>query len=250
MNEHPIHRILFLDIETVCGEKDFSKLKPELASVWKIKASQLLKKPAEEIEAEELDNYYQDRAAIYAEFGKIICISVGFINVLPKNNSVVKVKSYYGDDEKELLEAFSTLLNNHYSDSKNSYICGHNIIEFDIPYICRRLLINGQKLPNILRIQGKKPWELSFMLDTMQLWKFGDYKAYSSLKLLTAVFDIPTPKDDIDGSEVGKVYWKDEDLKRIVVYCEKDVVAVIQLMMKFKGLPLFEEKQIESVTKL
>ncbi len=250
MNQQPIHRILFLDIETVSGDKDLSKVKPELASAWKIKASQLLKKPAAEIEAEELDLFYQDRAAIYAEFGKIICISVGFINVIPKKSSVVKLKSFYGDDEAELLKEFSDLLNRHYSDPKNSYLCGHNIVEFDIPYICRRLLINGLELPKLLHIQGKKPWELSFMLDTMQLWKFGDYKAYSSLKLLTAVFDIPTPKDDIDGSEVGKVYWKEEDLKRIVVYCEKDVIAVMQLMMKFKGLPLFEAEQIESVTKI
>ena len=135
----------------------------------------------------------------------------------------------------------------YFNDVNKHFVCGHNLREFDIPYICRRMVVQGIKLPALLQLHGKKPWETKYLLDTMDLWKFGDYKHYSSLKLLTAIFGIPTPKDDIDGSEVGRVFWEDKDIERIAIYCEKDVIAVIQIMMKFKRMDTFEANQITSL---
>jgi DNA polymerase elongation subunit (family B) len=150
------------------------------------------------------------------------------------------VKSFAGHDEKELLETFSTML---VGQPANLVLCAHNGKEFDFPYICRRLLINGLPLPKQLDIAGKKPWEIGH-LDTMELWKFGDYKSYSSLNLLTAIFNIPTPKDDIDGSMVGSVYWKDNELERICTYCQKDVVATAQLLRRYRGEALIADEHI------
>ena len=162
-------------------------------------------------------------------------------------NMECRIKSFASEDEKELLEDFCDMVVQYYNDPDVHSICGHNIKEFDIPYICRRLLVNGMPLPDILNIPGRKPWETNFLLDTMTLWKFGDYKHFTSLKLLTNIFDIPSPKDDIDGSDVNKVYWEDQDLDRIAKYCEKDVLAVIQLLFRFKGLPILEAHQIQFV---
>jgi DNA polymerase elongation subunit (family B) len=146
------------------------------------------------------------------------------------------------DKAKVLLEDFAELLNHHYN-RPNHLLCGHNAKEFDFPYIARRMLINRIKLPSILDMAGKKPWEIRH-LDTMELWKFGDFKNYTSLDLLTAIFNIPTPKDDIDGSEVWSVYWKDKDLERIKTYCEKDTIAVVQIFLSYMGSDLIPEKQI------
>lgn len=250
LDKLPLTNVLFLDIETVCGERDLSKMRPALLSAWKIKASQILKKPQEEISDEEYENTYKEKAAFYAEFGKIVCISVGLIIRKGKESDLsIKLNSYYGDEESSMLQDFAEMMSQYFNNPSMHFICGHNIKEFDIPYLCRRMVINEINLPNLLSIQGKKPWETAYLLDTMLLWKFGEFKSFASLKLLTAVFDIPSPKDDIDGSEVGKVYWEDEELTRIVKYCEKDVLAVIQLMMKFKRLSLFDDSNIISVTK-
>jgi DNA polymerase elongation subunit (family B) len=158
--------------------------------------------------------------------------------------SCFRLKSFAQDDERALLHDFATMINKTFTPEHN--ICGHNIKEFDIPFIARRMLINGLELPSALDISGKKPWEVRF-LDTLELWRFGDYKNYTSLKLLTAVFGIPTPKDDIDGSQVASVYYEEKNLDRIAIYCEKDVLATAQLFHKFCGLPLIEEKNIEIV---
>lgn len=247
----PLTNVLFIDIETVRGERSLSKMRPAHLSAWKIKASQLMKKPQEEFEEGEFEQVYKDNAAFFAEFGKIVCISVGLIIRKGKETDLsIKLNSYYGDDEAHLLEEFAHMMAQYFNNPSRHFICGHNIKEFDIPFLCRRMVINGIKLPNLLSLEGKKPWETAYMLDTMVLWKFGEYRSFASLKLLTAVFDIPSPKDDIDGSEVGRVYWEDEELPRIVKYCEKDVLAVIQLVMKFKGLSLFDESNIISVTKV
>jgi hypothetical protein len=176
-------------------------------------------------------------AGIYAEFGKIICISLGFIN-----GEEFRIKSFYGDDEKVLLNEFITLVNSNYA-SPNKLLCAHNGKEFDFPYLARRIILNGLELPSLLDIAGKKPWEVQH-LDTMVLWKFGDYKSYTSLALLAHVFDIPTPKDDIQGSDVARVYWEDKDLARIVEYCQKDVLTVVQLLLKFKGMPMIKEENV------
>ncbi len=176
-------------------------------------------------------------AGIYAEFGKIVCLSCGYAN-----GKEFRIKSFYGDDEKILLEEFADLLDKHYNNNY-SLLCAHNGKEFDFPYIARRMLVNGIKLPEIINLAGKKPWEVRH-IDTMELWKFGDYKHYTSLELLAALFNIPTPKDDIDGSMVGHVYWVEKDLDRIVTYCQKDVITITQLLRRYLGLELIPDTDI------
>lgn len=241
--------VLFLDIETVSTTKTYEELDENLQKFWKLKSRGILKRYDEPITDEEAAGTYGDRAGIFAEFGKIVCISVGFlVKGTEKGEWNIRLKSFADRDEKKLLEAFSGLVNQYYSNPNKIYFCGHNIKEFDMPYICRRLLINQLPLPKSLDIAGKKPWETQHFLDTLTLWKFGDYKNYTSLSLLAAVFGFPTPKDDIDGSEVGNVFWLEDDLKRITTYCEKDVLAVIHLLMKYKRMELIPEERITSAT--
>ena len=182
------------------------------------------------------------RAGIYAEFGKIVCISVGFINERGTGREL-RVKSFAGEDEKALLTDFAKLLNSHF-DLPDNLLCGHNGKEFDFPYIARRMIINGISIPKILDLTGKKPWEVAH-LDTMQMWKFGDYKNFTSLKLLAHVFGIPSPKDDIDGSQVGAVYWEENDIDRIVTYCEKDVVTLVQVYLALSQQPMLSETELD-----
>jgi DNA polymerase elongation subunit (family B) len=230
------NQILFLDIETVPISKDYSSLSENFKKLWLEKTAWQRK---DEISASE---FYQQKAGVMAEFAKIICISVGYI--YPKNEqSYFRLKSFYGHNEEDLLIQFNDLLKEKFSD-KDYYLCAHNGKEFDYPFICRRMLINGISLPKILEIAGKKPWEIKH-LDTMELWKFGDYKHYTSIKLLAAIFDIPTPKDDIDGSQVSTIYWEENDLERIKTYCQKDTLTVAQLFLKYKGFPILKEHQIE-----
>jgi hypothetical protein len=229
-----IDKILFLDIETVPCVYKFDDLDIKTQELYALKTRFIQER--EERDASEV----YDRAGIYAEFGKVICISTAFIN-----GNTLRVKSFYGDDESEVLRQFAELLNRYFA-SDNQYLCGHNIKEFDIPFLARRMVINGIELPNMLDLAGKKPWEVRH-LDTMELWKFGDYKHFTSLSLLTHIFGIPTPKDDISGADVSRVYWEEQDLERIKVYCEKDTIAVAQLLMKFKNLPLIKDEYIESV---
>lgn len=234
LNHIDIHNILFLDIETVPGVESFEELSPNMQKLWdgKTKYQRGECSPAE---------FWEERGGIMAEFSKIVCISVGFI---PRHNQgSFRVKSFFGDNEKQLLEEFAEMLNNYFN-TPNHLLCAHNGKEFDFPVIARRMLINGVALPAMLDIAGKKPWEIKH-LDTMELWKFGDYKHFTSIKLLTEIFGIPSPKDDIDGSEVARVYYKEQDLPRIVTYCEKDTLAVAQVMMKYKRLPLLEMEQVE-----
>lgn len=231
-------KVLFLDIETVSQQASFQDLSEKTQALWEKKARFLTK---EDETAEEV----YGKAGIYAEFGKIVCISVGFVRE-QYGEKHIRVKSFYGDDEKDLLTEFSSLLNSHYN-SPYHILCGHNAKEFDFPYIARRMVIHQLDLPFALQIAGKKPWEIPH-LDTMELWKFGDYKHFTSLELLAHVFDIPTPKDDIDGSQVGAVYWQDNDLERIKNYCEKDVVTLIRLFMKYRGEEMIPDDLIEGLS--
>lgn len=221
--------VLVLDIETVPAFGSFGELPDNMKHLWDLKSAYQRRND------ESAEDFYP-RAGIWAEFGKIVCISVGMF----ANKQSFRVKSYYGDDEKELLSSFLSLLA---TQPKQLFLCGHNAKEFDFPYLCRRLLINGLNIPSQLDLSGKKPWEISH-LDTMELWKFGDYKNYTSLNLLAAVLGIPTPKDDIDGSMVGDVYWQQKDLNRIKNYCQKDVVTTARILQKFKELPMLTEEQI------
>ena len=192
----------------------------------------------ENLNAEEV----YEKAGIYAEFGKVVCISMGFI-LQKEGETQIRLKSIANKEESILLQEFIDLLNSYYN-SPDFMFCAHNGKEFDIPFLCRRILINEKKMPNILNVSGKKPWEIKH-LDTMELWKFGDFKNYTSLDLLTYVFNIPTPKDDMDGSQVAKVFYEDKDLDRIIQYCEKDVVATIQLFRKYQGEALIDEEFIQ-----
>jgi uncharacterized protein YprB with RNaseH-like and TPR domain len=233
-----VEDILFLDIETVPYAPSMALLDPAMQVLWD-KKSKLFRNPDQSA-----DEAYE-RAGIYSEFGKIICISVGLIK--EKNPYSFRIKSFYGDDEKALLNEFSGMLSKFCRSDKDAQLCAHNGKEFDFPYIARRMIINKLVIPEILDNAGKKPWEVK-LLDTMDLWKFGDYKNYSSLDLLTTVLGIPTPKDDIDGSMVARVYYEEKDLPRIVHYCEKDVLAIAQILLRFKNLPGISEDRIESVT--
>lgn len=247
LNHVDIVNVLFLDIETVSGHRTYGDMPDEFKKLWKLKARSVLRKYDEPITEEEAVETYTERAGIFAEFGKICCISVGIVTRNRDGEMKVRLKSYADHDEKKLLEDFAGLLNQHFNNTRRHYFCGHNIKEFDIPYICRRMLIHQMELPELLNIPGKKPWDLEYMLDTLTLWKFGDFKNYTALKVLTACFGIPSPKDDIDGSEVGRVYWEEDDLERIGVYCEKDVLAVVHLLMKYKLMPLLEGDAVQFV---
>lgn len=232
-----IYNILFLDLETVPDFTDYESLPLPVKNLWDKKSVVIGK------ENESPAEIYR-KAGLYAEFGRIICVSVGIINNKEERN-FFRIKSFFNRDEKKLLIEFSEMLSN-YSDRKEILLCAHNGKEFDFPFLARRMLINGIDIPDILDTSGKKVWEHKF-LDTMDLWRFGNYKHYTSLELLTHLFGIETPKDEMDGSKVADVFWKDNDLNRIVRYCEKDVLSVAQLLLRFKGLELIDPEDIQSV---
>ncbi|MEO1263040.1 MAG: ribonuclease H-like domain-containing protein [Bacteroidota bacterium] len=239
-----ITKILFLDVECVSGKPTYDDLDETFQELWAHKGKGILRNSIPEPTSEDFAKIYKEKAGIYAEFGKIICISVGLLTRDTKKNLVVRLKSFASDDEATLLSEFCQLLDQHYNNPNFHYLCGHNIKEFDIPYICRRMVIHQLAFPALLKLHGKKPWETKYLLDTLELWKFGDYKNYTSLKLLAAALGFPSPKDDIDGSDVGRVYWEEKDLERIALYCEKDVLATVQLLMRFLRMPLIENGQV------
>jgi predicted PolB exonuclease-like 3'-5' exonuclease len=236
LNTIQLDNVLFLDIETVPEVYRFADVDHTTAHLFESKNMRY------KTDDKTFDQVYDEKAGIYAEFGKIICISVGFVRSSAATGRSIFIKSFAHDDEETLLRQFCRLLEDSYNTPEKR-LCGHNSKEFDIPFICRRLLINGIRLPNVLNLAGKKPWEI-LHLDTMELWKFGDYKAYTSLALLCNVFKIPTPKDDISGADVARVYYEEKDLPRIKKYCEKDVVALIQLFMRMNGEDLIDEGNI------
>ena len=229
-----LKKIIFLDIETVPLEYEFKNLPRRTIDLWDKKTQYIQK--YQEITAEEAYN----KAGIYAEFGKIVCISCGFF-AIQEGKRVFRVKSFSGDNEKDLLWDFAEMLRKHFDQSY--VLCAHNGKEFDFPYLSRRMVVNGITLPELLNTSGLKPWEIRH-LDTMEMWKFGDYKHYSSVSLLAALFDIPTPKDDIDGSMVGEVYWKEKNLKRIVEYCQKDTVTVARIFLKMENQAPLKDEEI------
>ncbi len=231
-----LENILFLDIETVPEQPLFQDLDPTKQNLWETK-SQYQRK--DDFTPEE----FYERAGIWAEFGKIICISVGYFTFKGAIRNF-RVTSFYGN-ETTILNNFKNLLDTHFNQAKH-LLCAHNGKEFDFPYIARRMIINNIKLPHKLNLFGKKPWEVPH-LDTLELWKFGDYKTYTSLKLLTNVLGIPSPKDDIDGSEVYRVYYQENDIDRIITYCEKDTIAVAQILLRLRGNELLHQSEIVSI---
>lgn len=228
-----LDHILFLDIETVPEVECFSDLDPTVQHLFATKTQYQRK---DEIAPED----FYERAGIWSEFGKIICISVGYFT-LKGDIRNFRVTTFFGE-ETQILKDFSNLLNNHFGQPQH-ILCGHNAKEFDFPFIARRMIIKGIPIPQKLNLFGKKPWEIPH-LDTMELWKFGDYKHFTSLKLLTSVLGIPSPKDDIDGSEVAKVYYQEKNIDRILTYCEKDVIAVAQVLLRFRREEILIEEEI------
>jgi DNA polymerase elongation subunit (family B) len=228
-----LDHILFLDIETVPEHEHYHALDAELQELWESKTQYQRK---DEIDPET----FYERAGIWAEFGKIVCISVGYFT-LKGDIRNFRVTSFFGEEKKILLD-FANLLNNHFGQAQH-LLCGHNAKEFDIPFIARRMIIHQVALPAKLNLFGKKPWEIPH-LDTLELWKFGDYKHFTSLKLLTKILGIPSPKGDIDGSQVAQVYYVEKDIDRIVTYCEKDTIAVAQLFLRFRREDLLIEDEI------
>lgn len=231
-----LQNILFLDIETVPENQYFSDLAEEKQLLWEEKSAY---KRKDEFTAEE----YYNHAGIWAEFGKIVCISVGFFSIKEEEKQL-RLKTFHGE-EKQLLVEFKDLLSHHFNKPEH-LLCAHNGKEFDFPYIARRMLIHNISLPTQLNLFGKKPWEVPH-LDTLEIWKFGDYKHYTSLSLLTNILGIPTPKDDIDGSQVRAVYYEENNLERIIKYCEKDVIAIAQVILKLRQEDLLKSTEIVSV---
>jgi uncharacterized protein YprB with RNaseH-like and TPR domain len=237
MAAFPLNNILFLDIETVPLFPDYSSLPEDWKQLWDTKSVSLIKYH----EGQTNETLYP-RAGIYAEFGKIVCISCGVLQGNGGQRKII-IKSFAGDDEKLLLQQFIDMLNK-WAAGEPKFLCAHNGKEFDFPYLCRRMIINCLPIPATLNISGKKPWEVNH-LDTLELWKFGDFKSFTSLHLLAHTLDITTPKDDIDGSKVWEVYWKEKNLQRIVTYCQKDVVTVAQILLRMNGEPIIEPDNIE-----
>lgn len=235
-----LNNILFLDIETVSSFASYEKLDKDFQKLWTKKASSLLKLSHKDLDAEAISSLYENKAAIYSEYAKIVCITVGYLKK-KKEHYELRLKSFYDHDETKILNDFSSLIEKHFNDPKKDFFCGHNIKEFDIPFIGRRMLINGLKLPNMLNLVGKKPWETEHLLDTLQLWKFGDFKNYISLDLLAKILNVPSPKVNMDGSMVGEAYWKEGKLEEIKDYCELDVVTSVNVFLKLNGYDVIEE---------
>ncbi len=230
-----LSKIFFLDIETAPLAASYEGLPERLKPLWDRKAERTYQ-PRDPRPSADL---FFDWAGIHAEFGRVVCISCGYLKFTPDPDDVPDfvVKSFAGFDEVTILTEFAQVLNQFHQRGFN--LCAHNGKEFDFPFMARRYVIHGMEVPEPLQVYGKKPWETTF-IDTMELWKFGDVKAYTSLALIAAVLDIPSPKDDIDGSQVGRVYWHEQDVDRIRIYCEKDVITTAQILLRMSRLPLVE----------
>jgi 3'-5' exonuclease len=230
-----LNNLLLIDIETVPQHGSAAALSTEWQELWQLKAKRL-----NIPEDATLEDSYSNNAGIYAEFGKIICISTGYFYTDADKKLKCKLKSLKNDQEVHLLNDFVLDCDKFQQSKRNIVFCGHNIKEFDIPYICRRMMANGLQLPKYLQLNNLKPWETNLM-DTMQWWRFGDYKNYTSLRLLSQVLGVPSSKDDIDGSMVRNVYYNEKDLDRIAQYCTKDVQTVAQIIMKYNSRELLSD---------
>jgi predicted PolB exonuclease-like 3'-5' exonuclease len=237
MQDLKLENVLFIDIETVPLVESFGALSERRKKLWEARSVHLRR------EGEGPEEVWP-RAGLYAEFGKIICLSAGVFSSLSEPRRF-RIKSFYGEDEKRILRQFTNLVRN-FRQGKDLRLCAHNGKEFDFPFLARRMIILGEKLPGILEIAGKKPWELNFV-DTLELWKFGEFRNYTSLALLSDVLGISNPKDDLDGSQVAEVYYRERDLERIARYCEKDVLAVAQVLLRLRGEEPVPEENVEVI---
>jgi len=236
MQNIALDNLLLIDIETVPQRPSFDLLSEDWQKLWEEKTQRSLP------DLTSTSEFYPQRAGVMAEFAKIVCISIGYF-AKQGNALQLRLKSFYGDDEKKLLQDFIATVNQMEAKNNKWSFAGHNIKEFDMPFICRRLLINGLPIPAYLDFQNMKPWDTN-IIDTFQYWRFGDYKNYTSLKLLAAALGVPSPKDDIDGSMVADVYWKEKNLERIVTYCQKDVLTTGNIILRFKNKELLKEENV------
>lgn len=226
---HP-RNFLFMDIETA-RIQDKLTTNTELFKSWEYKR----RKEGETL-VKDLKKSFEHKAALYAEFGKVVCISIGKIV-----DEKLVVQSYYGDDEKEVLEKIKKVLTAFYKKFPDLMLCGHSIIGFDIPFLMRRMIINGIQVPSFLDLTTSKPWTLSDdIVDIAQIWKTtGFYGA--SLVNMSHAMGLPSPKEDIDGSMVSDTYYREKDgLKRIVKYCEQDVFATVNIVQKLYLSEIFD----------
>lgn len=228
--------ILFVDIETASAVPEYAQLSERMQALWDKKSQRYRRGDDAEKSSEQL---FTEKAGIHAEFARVVCISCGYLQFDEEGAPSMNMKSYGGEDEVEVLAEFGKMLDKYTAVKAGRTLCAHNGKEFDYPFLGRRYVINQLRIPYSLQVQGKKPWEVN-LLDTMELWKFGDYKSYTSLNLLSAILDIPSPKDDIDGSDVGRVFWQEKDHERIRIYCEKDVLTTAQVVLRMCRLPLME----------
>jgi 3'-5' exonuclease len=241
-----IENLIVIDVETVSGFKSATELPTRLSELWTKRCEYLRRKHSDNEDLTDSEIYNQ-KAGLQAEFGKIICITIGYIRFDANGIPVIKTKSYSGDSEAELLKQFFGFAEQVPTKIPDAKFAGHNIKRFDLPYIFKRGIINGLDVPSNLVLHGKKPWEVNIE-DTSDIWSNGVWQeSFTSLDILTAVLGIPSPKSDIDGSEVTNVYWNDNDLNRIVEYCERDVAATAQVILKISGLELASEENILSV---
>ena len=244
MHNIKIEDLIVIDIETASVAPSFSNLSPQWQELWEEKTFRILP------EGKTAEDFYPMRAGVMAEFSKIVCISIGYF--IREQQLKMRVKSFCCEDEKKILSDFLQTVSKIESFNSNWCFAGHNIKEFDIPFLCRRLLVNDMRIPPYLDFQNMKPWETN-IVDTFQYWRFGDYKNFTSLKLLAAAMGVPSSKDDIDGSMVGDLFHTQNpeermiNLKRIATYCQKDVVTTANIILRFKNSPIVHSDDIEIV---
>ena len=243
-----ISQILFIDIETSALSPNYKELSPDDQKYWDIKTNQL-KRPNDSDFGTSKDVFYIKRAGIYAEFSRIVCISIGYIDVISKHKAFIITKSFFNLIESKLLHEFSEFLQEKSVSTDIAFLCGHNIKEFDIPFICRRMIVNNIILPDLLMISGKKPWQIPFILDTLDMWKFGDYKNYICLDLLCTIFNISSPKEEISGSEVHDYFWFKKQYSAICHYCELDVFSTAMVYLRLRQVCLKLDVEHKSKTK-
>ena len=228
MSEIKIEHILFIDLETAPIQYRYNELSQTTKELWDKKMLYVKDTTPEQ---------HYAKAGVFAEFAKVVCIGLGFMS-----NGKFRTKAIAGENEKEILMEFSSLMKSHFYKEEH-FLCAHNGKEFDYPFLCRRLLVNQLPLPKLLQIQGFKPWNVKH-LDTMEMWRFGDIKNFTSLNLLAHIFNIPSPKDDMDGSMVSKVYHEDDNIEKIKKYCLKDVVTLARVYQKYTNQTMLTEKDI------
>jgi 3'-5' exonuclease len=228
----PLTKILFLDIETVGGCKNYQSCKKDNPKIAKqfLKYIDWFQKRFPEDSSLTVDEIFLRRASLVPEFSKIICVSAAFVT----DKDEVKIQSFFGDDERQLLKDCQKLLDR--CGKLDFYLCGHNLKNFDIPMLAKRMIINGIMPPSILPSYDTKPWEIK-AIDTKEIWQYGAYTSIGSLDLLCSTMDIPTPKNgEVSGDNVHKSYWEDNKLKEIEDYCQKDVLVLIDIIKKLKNL--------------